>query len=88
MHKYFLEPLDAHTNEVFARMLDASGACLHKAEHGKYKNVWECSLGERDSLIRSIQRLQLSFKVWRSFKGGTIVRWRPTKNLRLVLTVR
>ena len=52
---WFLEPLDAHTNEVFARELDDQlSPQVRKVRIGRESiKVWEVSPDRRDFFVRS-----------------------------------
>lgn len=73
---WFVEPLDAHTNEVFARELDDQlSPQVRKVRIGRESiKVWEVSPDRRDFFVRSKDTASLHFHVYTSLEGDKIIR--------------
>jgi hypothetical protein len=76
--RYYVEPLNDHTNEVFAQTLDEESAGLFKAEHGKTVKAYECSVDEREFFRDSKRGSYLEFRIWHT-SGGILRRWYPKR---------
>lgn len=64
-YRWYVEPLDAHTNEVVAREVGAERLHLGLPdEDGIPRNVWECQWPLVNILRRSRKQLNLQFLVF------------------------
>ena len=62
---WFLEPLDAHTNEVLSRVLDEDNAWRHVvASDGGRHDVWLCDFAVAQASWRSRFTLHLKLKIF------------------------
>jgi hypothetical protein len=72
-YKWFIEPLDAKTNQVLAEELPESNAGRHIiCADGKPHNLWGCSSGFLSSFIRNKRPLDLKFKAYARAGEGKI----------------
>lgn len=80
MHRvrlWFLEPLNSHSREIFAREIDSQTEGIEKKVFQRREPVivWECSDRVRDFYIRSMGVSQLQFNVWTAFEGEPLRIW-------------
>lgn len=75
--KWFLRPLDSHSEEVIGRIVGNDNfVAMIKVEHGRCtSNVFRCTEDQRDIFVRSKSSESLSFEVWTGFENGPFKRW-------------
>ena len=62
---WFLEPLDAHTNQAIAREVGEENAQIGlKATDGKEHDVWQCPYSVVGRCLKSRKTAKLKFKVF------------------------
>lgn len=79
-HSWFVEPLDAYTNEVLAKNQEflSEEAVFHdvNCEDGKTHRLWGCKGYSFVNNLRNSRRaLRLRFKVWHQQGHGQIREW-------------
>ncbi len=89
--RYYVESVnkDRHTENVFARDLELyNSPQKRKAEHGKFKDVWEVTMEQLEDLRANRLSMGLKFNEWTTYDNGVLRRPREEKkkktNLRLV----
>lgn len=76
-HRWFIEPLDAHTNEIVARELTVTECGESKlCADGVRRNLWECSRRFVTQLNRNRTMVNLHFYIFvqEGTRGG-IRKW-------------
>ena len=76
--RWFIEPLDAHTNEVLAKETDGERH-IRRAEHGKCKKVYEVTLEQKVFFEKSVTQTHLDFKVWTALDEDPMRLWSKSK---------
>lgn len=72
-HKWYVEPFDAHTNEVVARMLGREECAMSFRDvDGVSRDVWKVVPEELVKLNRSSRQLGLKFATFMSYMDGPL----------------
>lgn len=70
---WYVEPLDAHSNEVISRTLSAdNAAALLPCESGKGRNLWFCDYAFAKKMQQDQIQLQVRVRIWRRRGSGKI----------------
>lgn len=77
VREWFLEPLNSHAREIFAREIDSQAEAFEKRAFGRREPifVWQCSERQKDFYVRSRGVSQLQFNVWTAFEGELLRIW-------------
>ncbi len=78
VREWYLEPLNQHAREVFAREIDSQIEPSEKKvfQSRKPVRVWQCSESQRDFYVKSVGTSELQFKVWTAFEGELLRLWK------------
>ena len=76
--RWFVEPLDAHTNEIFGKELDPDRDASRglTTSDGKHHNLYEADWDIVNRFVKSKHQINLQFRIF-SKEGGGQVRQAP-----------